>query len=316
MVRGKTAMRRRDMESDDNNRYRRFSIAERAIRISLWANVVLMVVKLLSGHFGHSEAVLADGLESATDLMAAAAGMAALKIGKKPLDRDHPYGHGKVESIAAFFVSLVILATGGVILYRAITTIIEKTYCKPELLAVLAAGIAIAGKETLFRYTRRIAQKTESPTLEAIAMDHRKDAITSIATLVGAGGAYCGFFLLDPIAAGLTSFVIFYIGGKTLTTASNDLMDGQPPKEIIADIRETAAGVPGVEKVHEIRIRRSGQNLIVDLKLDMDPLMTVQKSHGIGNQVRQRIFERFPSVGDIMIHVHPSAEDHKETNRL
>jgi cation diffusion facilitator family transporter len=301
---------------ESNSRKRIFSIAGRAITVSLWATMILMIVKLLAGHFGHSDAVFADGLESATDLLATAAGMAALKIGSKPLDSDHPYGHGKAESIAAFFVALVILATGGGILYGAVITIAGGNYGKPEMIAVLAAVVTIAAKEALFRYTRRIARKTESPTLEAIAADHRKDAVTSIATLVGVGGAYWGIFLLDPIAAGVTSFFIFYIGWETLRSASNDLMDGRPPREIIAAITETAASVSGVERVNEIRVRRSGRNLIVDLKLDMDPQMSVQRSHAIGKQVRKLIFDRFPRVGDIMIHVHPSAEEHGETSRL
>jgi cation diffusion facilitator family transporter len=304
------------MKSEDTDRYKRFRLAERAIKVGLWANVALMVMKVLSGHFGHSKAVFADGMESATDLLVAAVGMAALKIGSKPLDKGHPYGHGKAESIAAFFVSLVILATGAGILYSAIMTIVEKNYMKPGIIAVVAALITIAGKETLFRYTHRISKKTESPTLGAIAIDHRKDAVTSIATLIGVGGAYFGVSLLDPLAAGLTSFLIFYIGGVTFRSASNDLMDGQPPKTIIAAITETAAGVNGVDKVHEVRVRRSGQNLIVDMKLDMNPEITVQKSHNIATQVRKLIFEKYPRVGDIMIHVHPTTEDHNDMSRL
>ncbi|MHB8829448.1 MAG: cation diffusion facilitator family transporter [Syntrophales bacterium] len=304
------------MESENVKRKMAFSIAGRAITIGLWINVILMVVKLLSGHFGHSEAVFADGLESATDLLAMVAGMAALKIGSKPFDDEHPYGHGKAESIAAFFISLVILTTGGSILYGAVITILEKDYGTPGIIAVIATVITIASKEALFRYTRGIAKKTQSPTLDAIATDHRKDALTSIATLIGVGGAYWGIALLDPIAAGLTALFIFHIGWQTLRSASNDLMDGQPPEGIIIAITEAAACVPGVDCVNEVRIRRSGQNLIVDLKLDMDSQMTVQESHGIGNQVRKLIFDRFPRVGDIMIHIHPSLEDHGEISRL
>ena len=304
------------MKSEDTDRHKRFRIAETALTIGFWANVALMVMKLLSGHFGHSKAVFADGLESATDLLVGAVGIAALKIGSKPLDTDHPYGHGKAESIAASLVSLVILATGAGILYGAITTVVEKNYMKPGIIAVVAVLITIAGKETLFRYTRRIAKTTESPTLEAIAIDHRKDALTSIATLIGVGGAYLGAAFLDPIAAGLTSLFIFHVGWKTFRSACNDLMDAQPSQEIIIAITETAACVNGVDKVHEVRVRRSGQNLIVDIKLDMNPEITVQQSHNIGTQVRKLIFEKYPRVGDIMIHVHPTAEDHNDMNRL
>jgi cation diffusion facilitator family transporter len=304
------------MSSEDTDRYKRFQIAEKAITVGFWATVALMVLKLLSGHFGHSEAVFADGLESATDLLVAAIGMAALKIGSKPLDKDHPYGHGKAESIAAFFVSLVILAAGAGILYSAVMTIVEKSYIKPGIIAIVAALITIASKETLFRYTRRISKKTESPTLEAIAIDHRKDALTSIATLIGVGGAYLGATFLDPIAAGLISLFIFRVGWETFRSASDDLMDAQASKEIITSIAQTAAGVSGVDKVHEVRARRSGQSLIVDIKLDMNPEMTVRKSHEIGSQVRKMIFEKHPRVGDVMIHVHPTAEDHTEMSRL
>jgi cation diffusion facilitator family transporter len=267
------------------DRYERFGMADKVIAIGFWINAILMVMKLLAGHFGNSEAVFADGMESAADFVAILASMIALKIGRKPLDDDHPYGHGKAESIAAILVSLVIFAAGGGILYKAIITIVERDYAEPQLIAVLAALATIIIKETLFRYTRRVSKKLESPAVEAIAKDHRKDALTSIATLIGVGGAYFGVVLMDPLAAGLTALFIFHIGWETFRNAANDLMDGQPPKELITAVTAIAEGVPGVEHVHEIRSRRSGQYLIVDLKLDMDPEMTVKESHSITSNV-------------------------------
>jgi cation diffusion facilitator family transporter len=298
------------------DRHERFGIADRVIAAGFWINAVLMVMKLLAGHFGHSEAVFADGMESAADFIAILASMIALKIGRKPLDEDHPYGHGKAESIAAILVSLVIFVTGGGILYNAIMTIVEGDYAKPQLIAVLAALATIIIKETLFRYTRRVAKKLESPAVEAIARDHRKDALTSVATLTGVGGAYFGVVLMDPLAAGLTALFIFHIGWETFRNAANDLMDARPPKELITAVTAIAVGVTGVEHVHEIRSRRSGQYLIVDLKLDMDPEMTVKQSHDITAHVKRLIFERFPNVGDVMIHINPHDEDHEDLIRL
>jgi cation diffusion facilitator family transporter len=302
--------------SESMDRYNRFGMADKVIAIGFWINAVLMVMKLLAGHFGNSEAVFADGMESAADFVAILASMIALKIGRKPLDDDHPYGHGKAESIAAILVSLVIFAAGGGILYKAIITIVERDYAEPQLIAVLAALATIVIKETLFRYTRRISKKLESPAVEAIAKDHRKDALTSIATLIGVCGAYFGVVLMDPLAAGLTALFIFHIGWETFRNAANDLMDGQPPRELISAVATIAEGVPGVEHVHEIRSRRSGQYLIVDLKLDMDPEMTVKESHRITSNVKQLIFERFPNVGDVMIHINPHDEDHEDLIRL
>jgi cation diffusion facilitator family transporter len=294
----------------------RFGMADKVIAVGFWVNAILMVLKLMAGHFGNSEAVFADGLESACDFVAILASMIALKIGRKPFDEDHPYGHGKAESIAAILVSLVIFTTGGGILYKAVTTIVYADYGEPQLIAVLAALATILIKETLFRYTRRVSKKLESPAVEAIARDHRKDALTSIATLIGVSGAYFGAKLMDPLAAGLTAFFIFHIGWETFRSAADDLMDSQPPREIITAVADIAGGVSGVEHVHEIRSRRSGQYLIVDLKLEMDPGMTVKQSHDITTNVKMLIFERFPNVGDVMIHINPHEEPHEDLIRL
>ena len=302
--------------SKSMDRHERFGMADRVIAIGFWINAILMVMKLLAGHFGNSEAVFADGLESTCDFVAILASIIALKIGRKPFDDDHPYGHGKVESIAAILVSLVIFTTGAGILYKAIMTILYKDYGKPQMIAVLAALATIIIKEALFRYTRSVSKKLQSPAVEAIAKDHRKDALTSIATLIGVCGAYFGVALMDPLAAGLTAFFIFHIGWGTFRSAANDLMDGQPPKELITTVTAIAVGVPGVEHVHEIRSRRSGQYLIVDMKLDMDPEMTVKQSHDITAIVKRLIFERFPNVGDVMIHINPHDEDHEDLIRL
>lgn len=294
----------------------RFNRADRIIKIGFWANAFLMVIKLLAGYFGNSEAVFADGVESSCDFVALLATLIALDIGRKPFDAEHPYGHGKAESIAAILVSLVIIATGGGILYQAARTIMAGVYQEPRIMAVLAAMVTIAVKEVLCRYSLKAGSDLGSPAVLAIAKDHRKDAVTSVATLVGVSAAFFGFKIMDPIAAGLTSFFIFHIGYETFSTAAHELMDGQPPEEMIGAISTIAAQVEGVEHVHEIRARRSGQYIIVDLKLDMDPQMTVKCSHGIAAKVKQLIFERFAEVGDVMIHINPHEEEHEDLVRL
>lgn len=297
-------------------RHERFSRADRVIAVGFWINAVLMIMKLLAGYFGRSEAVFADGLESACDFIAILATMLALKIGRQPFDEQHPYGHGKAESLSAIMVSLVIFSTGAGILYKAAVTILNREYSEPRLMAVLAALATIVIKEALFRYSRRVSRELESPAVEAVARDHRKDALTSVATLIGVGGAYFGAALMDPLAAGLTAFFIFHIGWETFRSAAHDLMDGQPPEELIEGITTIAEGVPGVEHVHEIRGRRSGQYLIVDLKLDMDPHMTVKRSHDIATEVKRLIFQRYSNVGDVMIHINPHDEEHEDMIRL
>jgi cation diffusion facilitator family transporter len=294
----------------------RFNRADKVIRVGFWINALLMVMKLAAGHFGRSEAVFADGVESACDFIALGMTIVALKVGRKPFDADHPYGHGKVESLSANLVSIIIAATGAWILYGAITTIVAGAYEAPALIAVLAAAATIVIKESLYRYSYRVGSALQSPALLAIAKDHRKDAITSVATLVGVGGAYFGVKAMDPIAAGLTSLFIFHIGYQTFKSSAHELMDGQPDQELINAIAVLAAGVEGVDGVHEIRARHSGQFIIVDLKLDMPPEMTVKHSHDIATEVKKLIFEHFPNVGDVMIHINPSDEPHDDLIRL
>ncbi len=297
-------------------RHERFSSANRVIQVGFWVNAGLMTMKILAGHFGRSEAVFADGMESAADFIAILASMIAIRIGRKPYDKAHPYGHGKAESIAAVIVALVIFGTGGWILVRSVHTIIDATYQVPAAVAVAAAFLTIITKEALYRYTSATGKKLESPAILASAKDHRKDAITSISTLIGVTGAFFGLAVLDPVAAGLTSFFIFYIGYETFMSAAHDLMDGTPSDGSVQEIVEIAEGVEGVEHVHEIRCRRSGQYLIVDLKLDMDPEMTVRKSHAIATEVKGLIFARILNVGDVMIHINPHEEQHEDMIRL
>jgi cation diffusion facilitator family transporter len=298
------------------DRHERFDSASRVIQVGFWVNAGLMTMKLLAGHFGRSEAVFADGMESAADFIAILSSMVALRIGRKPFDASHPYGHGKAESIAAIIVSLVIFGTGGWILYRSVHTIIDASYEVPGAVAVAAAFLTIITKEALYRYTIVTGKRLGSPAILASATDHRKDAITSVSTLVGVTGAFFGATIMDPVAAGLTSFFIFHIGYKTFMTAAHDLMDGRPVDECVDDIVNIAEAVDGVERVHEIRCRRSGQYLIVDLKLDMDPEMTVRRSHAIATEVKKRIFEGYPHVGDVMIHINPHDEEHEDIIRL
>jgi len=297
-------------------REERFQRADRIIMLGFWGNALLMVVKLLAGYFGGSKAVFADGIESACDFVAIGSTMLALRIGRQPYDERHPYGHGRAESIAALVVALIIVVTGIGILVSAVKSMISGHHTPPHILAVIVAGVTILAKEGMYRASISAGTRLESPALLAVSRDHRKDALTSVATLTGVGAAYAGFPLLDPLAAALTSFFIFYIGYETFHGAAHELMDGQLQSDVVARVHDLAEKVEGVEHVHEVRGRRSGQYLIIDLKLDMDPGMTVKRSHDIATEVKRLIFAELDNVGDVMIHVNPHDEEHEDLIRL
>jgi cation diffusion facilitator family transporter len=297
-------------------RNERFDSADRIIKIGFWVNALLMIFKLAAGHWGRSDAVFADGIESACDFVAIFSTMVALRLGRKPFDEKHPYGHGRAESLAALLISLVIIATGGWILVDSAQTISRHDFKTPGLVAVGAAFCTIIIKEWLYRFTQKTGATLASPSLLAIAKDHRKDALTSISTLAGVVGAFFGFGFMDPLAAGLTSFFILHIGYQTFRDAAHDLMDGSVPPDFIQEVMRLAESVSHVEHVHDIRGRRSGQYMIIDLKLEMDPAMTVKESHDVATRVKKLIFEGFPNVGDVMIHINPHEEEHEDLIRL
>ncbi len=294
----------------------RFDRADRIIWIGFWVNAILMVFKLAAGHWGRSDAVFADGIESACDFVAIFSTMVALKLGRKPFDEKHPYGHGRAESLAAILISLVIVATGVWIMVDSVHTIIDRDFKSPGWIAVLAAFSTILIKEWLYRFSVKTGKRLDSPALLAIAKDHHKDAVTSVSTLVGVLGAFFGWGIMDPLAAGLTSFFILHIGYQTFRDSAHDLMDGSAPPDFISEVTRLAEGVERVEHVHDIRARRSGQYMIIDLKLDMDPAMTVKESHDVATRVKKLIFEGFPNVGDVMIHINPHEEEHEDLIRL
>lgn len=298
------------------HRDERFDRAERIIVIGFWINAGLMAMKLAAGYWGHSDAVFADGIESGCDFIAIFTSLFALKMGRQSYDERHPYGHGKAESLAAAVVALLILGTGLWILGASAKTILHKSYQSPSLMAVAAAAVTILIKEWLYRWSIKTGEDLGSPALMAVARDHRKDALTSIATLAGVAGAWLGYGIMDPLAAGLTAFFILHIGWETISGAAHDLMDGTAPDEFNRMVIDLAESVEHVEHVHEIRTRRSGQYYIIDLKLDMDPQMTVKQSHDVAVAVKRLLFERMHNVGDVMIHINPHDEEHEDLIRL
>ena len=301
----------------ESKRRERFQQAETMVRIGLAVNAGLMIAKLAAGRLGHSEALFADGVESACDLAISAAALATLRFSRQPFDRQHPYGHGRAESLAAFLVGLVILATSMAILYVAITTIAAGVFQRPQFFTLVVAAATIGLKEALARITFRRARLLGSPVLSALAHDHRKDALTSIGTLLGCGFAFLGWLALDPVFAGITGLLIAHVGIETVRGAARDLIDAALPEQHLNAISTLAAATAGVEHVHEIRGRRSGQYIIIDLKLEMDPDLTVRESHEIATRVKQQIFAADADVGDVMIHINPHDDpDHEDLIRL
>ncbi len=294
----------------------RFSLATRIIVLGFIANTVLMISKLLVGYYAHSDAVFADGLESACDFFALSSSMVALRFGKEPLDEQHPYGHGRAESIAALFIGLLIVITGLMIVVSGANHVLAPPAERPLPIALVITAMTIIAKWYLYRTTEHASKRLDSPAVRAVADDHKKDALTSLATFGGVLGALLGWSVLDPLAAAITGVLIVIMGGRTIKDAVHDLLDGSVDRALIDAIAQATSLIPGVLVVRDIRGRRSGQFVLIDLKIDMAADMTVRQAHDVMTEVRHQLFERFTTLGDVMIHVNPHDDEHIDFTRL
>lgn len=287
------------------DKHQRYSTATKVTAVGFIFNILLALFKGFAGIVGHSEAVLADAVESFSDIVATSVVWVGLRFAHKPSDFEHPYGHQRVETASALIVGIIILGGSFTISGYAVSNIISGRIAVPTTLALVAAIMTIIIKEGLYRYTIKIGRKINSMPVIANAHDHRKDALTSIATLVGVAGAMLGIRVLDPLAAIVVAVIILRIGFSVSRSALNELLDISPSPEIMAKIRQTAEVVPGVEHVKRFRARRTGPYMFVDVEIEIDESMTVLKSHEVAEEVKTHLRKELPDIRDIMVHVEP-----------
>ncbi len=275
--------------------------------LGLAINAVLAAVKMAAGIFGHSHALVADAVESMADVFSSIVVWRGVVVAEEPPDEDHPYGHGKAEPLAAAVVSTMLLFAAVWIVIGAFAAIAEPHLPpKPFTLIVLVAVIVI--KESLFRFALHEATSIESSVVASDAWHHRSDAITSFAAAIGiiialAGGK--GFEAADDWAAIAAACVIAWNGWRLLRPALNDLMDRSPNREVIDRIRAVAEAVPGVGSVEKCLVRQMGYQYWVDMHVEVDPQMTVLRSHEIAHLVKDNLRAQIPRVRDVLVHIEP-----------
>jgi len=279
----------------------------RATFLGLAANVALTVVKLLAGLLGHSQALIADAVESLADIFSSVIVWRGLVVAETPPDDDHPYGHGKAEPLAAAIVSAMLLLAAGLIAFHSLRGITEPRGAPSAwTLIILIAVIGI--KEMLFRFVLRESEMVSSSAVETDAWHHRSDAITSAAAFLGIAIALTGgqgYEHADNWAALVAACVIAFNGARLLRPAFNELMDRSPDRELVEQIRAVAGTIPGVDGVEKCFVRKMGYQFFVDMHLEVNPQMTVEHSHRIGHEVKNKVRAEIPSVRDVLIHIEP-----------
>lgn len=279
----------------------------RATFTGLAVNVALTAAKFLAGVFGHSQALIADAVESLADIFSSLIVWRGLVVAETPPDEDHPYGHGKAEPLAAALVSLMLLLAAGLIAWHSYRGILEPRLApSPWTLVVLVAVIAL--KETLFRYVLRESARAESSVMAADAWHHRSDAITSTAAFVGISIAIVGgpgYATADNWAALAAACVIAVNGWRLLRPAFNELMDRSPDRELIEHISAVAGTVPGVARVEKCFVRKMGYQFFADMHIEVDAAMPVRRAHEIAHAVKDQVRAEIPAVRDVLIHIEP-----------
>lgn len=284
----------------------------RVTLVGFAVNLVLSLVKLAAGILGRSGAMVADAVHSFSDMATDIVVIVFARISAKPRDDDHDYGHGKYETLATIIISLALGVVGAGILVnsiRAIRIVVEGGLLpRPGLVALAAAVVSIVAKEVLYRYTVREGRAIDSPSVVANAWHHRSDALSSLGTLVGIG---CAYFLgqkwriADPIAALVVAVFIFKVAFDLIRTGLGELLERSLPAETEEEILRLVTADPAVREPHNLRTRRIGASIAVEVHVRMDGSMTVAQSHAVTVAIERRLRARFGEGTMIAIHVEP-----------
>ena len=280
--------------------------------IGFVVNLLLAGIKLAAGILGRSGAMVADAVHSFSDMATDVVVIAFAKISAKPKDEGHDYGHGKYETLATIIISLALAAVGTGILVNsigAIRVVVDGGLLpRPGTVALLAAAVSIVVKEILYRYTVREGRRVSSPSMIANAWHHRSDALSSLGTLAGIG---CAYFLgdkwriADPIAALVVAVFIFKIAFDLIRTGLDELLERSLPEDVEEEILRVVAANPEVREPHNLRTRRIGASIAVEVHVRVDGAMSVCCSHELTEDIERRLRARFGEGTMIAIHVEP-----------
>ena len=284
-------------------------VANRVAFVTIFENVLLALGKLIAGLIGHSSAMISDAVHSASDVFSTIVVLIGGKLSSKESDKEHPYGHERLECVAAIVLAVVLLLTGLGIGYDAIKNILGGNYKEltaPTVLALVAAIISIVAKEAMYWYTRYYAKRIDSSALMADAWHHRSDALSSVGALIGIGGAMLGYPVMDSIASLVIFFFIAKAAYDIFKDAIDKMVDHACDEETEKAIYDAVLEQEEVLGIDMLQTRIFGNKIYVDLEIQLDENYTLKKAHDIAEEVHEHIEQNFPKVKHIMVHVNPA----------
>lgn len=283
----------------------RFNAAQKVTWVSIAVNVLLSVLQIAVGIFGKSQALVADGLHSLSDLLCDFLVLFANRHGSRDADAEHPYGHARIETATTLALGLILIGVGAALFWGAVQRLQDPSSLQKVHIATLWIGIlTLAGKEALFRYMLSVARKLRSQMLEANAWHARSDAASSLVVVAGIAGNLLGFTSLDLLAAVLVAAMIARMGWQQARQATSELIDTSLDHDQVAAIRQTLLATPGVLGLHELRTRRMGDRGLVDAHVLVNPRISVSEGHYIAELARGRVLKYHDAL-DAIVHIDP-----------
>lgn len=282
--------------------------AKRTALFSVVTNALLAVVKGTAGIIGHSDALIADAIESCADIFSSFLVLIGIQYASKPADEDHPYGHGKAEPLVTFAVVGFLLVSATIIAVESIRHLSEKQE-QPAFFTLYVLAAIILIKELSYQYVYRKGQQTNSTSLKADAWHHRSDAISSLIAFLGILATFLlgkGFEKADDWAALIASFFIVYNAYRIFRPALGEIMDEHTHHDLIDQIHLSAAEVPGVLGIEKCWARKNGMTYVVDLHLELDGNLSVTEGHAISHALKDHLMQEFPYLTEILIHIEPA----------
>jgi cation diffusion facilitator family transporter len=284
----------------------RAKAAKRITLIAAFVDAIIGVAKIITGAWVNSAALIADGIHSLSDLITDGFVYVATHYGSQHPDKDHPYGHGRIETLATLFLASVLIVVAAAIALASIHRLVGATEIPPPgYWAMAVAAIALVAKEWLYQVTMRVAKQINSKLLEANAWHSRSDVLSTAIVFIALVGSQFGYGWLDTVAAIIVSIMIGKIGIKLLWDASKELVDTALPDKTQQKMRHTAAQVPGVLGVHDLRTRQAAGRTMVDVHIVVSPRISISEGHEIGNEASRRLRHQFPEITDLTFHIDP-----------
>lgn len=284
-------------------------VANKVSFVTIIGNILLSVMKLIAGFIAHSNAMISDAIHSASDVFSTFVVIIGIKLASKKADKEHPYGHERLECVAAIVLSMVLFITGFGIGAAALKNITSGDYNNivvPGILALVAAIVSIVSKEAMYWYTRYNAKRIDSSALMADAWHHRSDAFSSIGALIGIAGARLGFPIMDSIASLIIFVFIIKAAYDIFKDAIDKMVDHACDDDTVNHIRECVMKHEDVLGIDMLQTRIFGNKIYVDLEISTDGSYTLSKAHTIAESVHDDIEKSFPKVKHIMVHVNPA----------